>query len=276
MSVHKLHRDKQGRELRIALIGAGGNGSQMLTGLAQLNHALRALGKPGFTVAVIDDDRVSEANVGRQMFYPADVGQYKAVVLVHRINVCFGTEWKAFPARLAASSGRLTHDILIGCVDNAKARNAIRRCAKKTAYWLDLGNQAFSGQVVLGEMLDKRLKMRLPNIADLFPEVVDWRKAEDNEPSCSMAEALAKQELFTNRAMSTFALDLLWRLLRYGEVTTHGVFVNLKSGRTAPLPIDPLVWERFGFKPKASCPPKDRRLTAGCKKEPSVSQALQS
>ena len=58
-----------------SVIGAGGTGSQMLMGLAQLHTAMIALGHPGgLDVTVIDSDQVSEANVGRQMFYPSDVG----------------------------------------------------------------------------------------------------------------------------------------------------------------------------------------------------------
>jgi hypothetical protein len=44
-----------------------------------------------------------------------------------------------------------------------------------------------------------------------------------------------------------YALNLLWELFRYGQITYHGVFVNLKNARTTPLPVDPAAWSRFGY-----------------------------
>ena len=38
-----------------------------------------------------------QANIGRQMFYRADVGHPKASVLVTRINQCTGFSWEAAP-----------------------------------------------------------------------------------------------------------------------------------------------------------------------------------
>src|ERR1700753_2921679 len=81
--------------ITVNLIGAGGTGSQMLTALARINHALLNLNHPGLMVTVFDDDKVSEANLGRQLFAETEIGFYKSVVLVNRINVFFGTSWKA-------------------------------------------------------------------------------------------------------------------------------------------------------------------------------------
>lgn len=38
---------------------------------------------------------VEPFNVCRQPFYPTAVGQYKARVLVNRINLCYGVDWSA-------------------------------------------------------------------------------------------------------------------------------------------------------------------------------------
>ena len=53
-----------------------------------------------------------------------------------------------------------------------------------------------------------------------------------------------------NQAVVTQALVLLWNLLHFGQIEWHGAFVNLKSGRTNPLPVDPEAWARMGFHPK--------------------------
>ena len=46
------------RPIDITLIGAGGTGSQVLSGLARMNQALKALGSSGFHVRVFDGDSV--------------------------------------------------------------------------------------------------------------------------------------------------------------------------------------------------------------------------
>jgi hypothetical protein len=38
---------------------------------------------------------------------------------------------------------------------------------------------------------------------------------------------------------------LLARLFRYGEISYHGGFINLASGLTSVLRIDPQCWERI-------------------------------
>lgn len=245
------------REVVVHVIGAGGTGSQVLTALAQFDHAIRALGHPGFRVTVVDPDRVSDANVGRQMFYPTDIGAYKAEILVHRINLAMGTRWDAVPAKLAASD-RLASDIVLGCVDTRAARFAILRAIERAGggltYWLDFGNSRDSGQVVLGQVSRGGRKRnppdKLPHVGELFPETVDPSlDAKDDGPSCSLAQALEKQSLFVNRAVTVHGMNLLWRLFRYGEIEDHGAFVNLATGHTRPIPVDPEFWARLGYGP---------------------------
>lgn len=245
--------------IKVALVGAGGSGSQMLDYLARLHRALVAKGHPyGLQVTVYDADTVSSANVGRQAFYPCDVHSYKAVTLVNRVNMALGTRWTAKVERVTTnSSGELAKaDLVIGAVDNRSARLGILRSLEHTMsgtrYWLDMGNRASDGQVVLGEVpSDRREKdnpWRLPHAGELFPELVDSAldKIEDDTPSCSLAEALEKQSLFINPSMAMVAGNLLWELFTTGELRVHGAFVNLKDFRMLPLDISHETWARFG------------------------------
>ena len=255
------------KRVNVALVGAGGNGSQMLTGLARLDRAMRSLGHPGgLHVDVIDYDLVTEANVGRQLFSFSDLGLPKAVVLIHRVNLFFGVSWRAIQRR-AEDINLGVYDIVIGCVDSRRSRKEIMVSVEGkfsgTDYWLDIGNKAADGQVVLGEPrklnCKKKCSARLPTVAELFPEIIDESlDGKDNGPSCSLAEALSRQELFINQAVVTHALDILWRLFRYGKISHHGVFVNLESGRTTPLPVDKEVWKRL--KPKKA---RSKKLKEG-------------
>lgn len=60
--------------ITINLVGVGGTGSQVLTSLARINHALIALGHPGLHVVAYDSDEVTLANIGRQQFSMVDIG----------------------------------------------------------------------------------------------------------------------------------------------------------------------------------------------------------
>lgn len=245
--------------VHIALAGAGGNGSQMLSGLARLNCAIRALGHPGLDVTVYDPDDVSEANLGRQLFAPGDVGRNKAAVAVHRINAWFGTAWEASPTAFGSRRAERAQDtsIVISCVDSARARvlvNAeIETWYRKPFYWMDLGNRAADGQVVLGipawHAEHAAYEYRLPTVLELYPELRASAGAADADPgpSCSLAQALERQELFVNQAVVTPALQLLWLVFRHGRTDWCGAFVNLASGRMSPLPVDPQAWARMGY-----------------------------
>jgi len=261
---HTIHSGLLTRRVKIYLVGAGGSGSQVLSGLARLHLAMRSLGHPGgLDVTVFDSDTVSTSNIGRQLFYQTDVGLNKAVVLVHRLNVAFGLDWKAWPGRFGKnlSGGEFsTPDILISCVDTAASRREIAAILDgnfQHLYWLDLGNDTCTGQVVLGEPRrsgerQKRTKdcMRLPTVMELFPELLDPTIPEDDTPTCSLAEALEHQELFICQSVATHALQMLWGLFRYGGQEFSAQFINLRSGIVTPLIIDPEKWQRFFAPPK--------------------------
>jgi hypothetical protein len=120
-------------------------------------------------------------------------------------------------------------------------RQAIDRWVLNTQvlYWLDLGNNASSGQFVLGQPKNSanRKKKRLPTVTELYPEILKRDKQEDDEPSCSAAEALTRQEPFINQNLAYQALGMLTQLLRHGSVSYQGGFCNLATGRLTPLPI---------------------------------------
>lgn len=270
MGVHVLAARYIERPVHIALAGVGGNGSQMLTGLAQLAHAMRALGHPGIEVTAYDPDTVTHANVGRQLFYASDVGLNKAIVAVHRVNQAFATAWEARPTQFQALQWA---DMVISCVDTRAARIEIDRGGRsnrQARYWLDLGNREADGQAILGEWpghaatvrksravgpstfdpATAQVVDRLPTVLELFPEIRTTKDADDTAPSCSLAEAIERQGLFTNRDVVTAALLILETLFRHGRIEWHGAFTNSKTGRRTTLPVDPKSWARMGFNAK--------------------------
>lgn len=239
--------------VEVCLIGAGGTGSQVLTGLARMSHSLVALGHAGLQVSLWDDDLVTEANLGRQLFAPCEIGLSKAAALITRCNRFFGTGWKAVPKKFStAHSGRAA--LYLSCVDSAAARFEIAavlrslqgstRYADVPRYWMDFGNGKDSGQVVLsslGEVKQPNSEKfeavgSLPFVTDEFGGLLRQSETE-SLPSCSLAEALEKQDLFINSIVAQAGCALLWQLFRNGFTLHRGCFVNLSGFRTAPLPV---------------------------------------
>lgn len=237
-----LHR------ITIDLVGMGGTGSQVLTGLGRMNEALQGLGHPGIFVRAWDPDNVEQSNVGRQLFSTSDIGQNKANVLLTRANRYFGLEWESVPEHY---TGVQKSNILITCVDSAAARIAIgaeitksRRANEHTDkcyYWLDIGNLQTTGQVIIGSMFTTSQKgmkenPKLKTVVEFFPQLKKI-KEEKQGPSCSLAEALEKQDLFINSTLAQFGCNLLWKLLREGMIKHQGCYVNLETLTVNPIRI---------------------------------------
>lgn len=236
-------------KVTVTLIGCGGTGSQVLSGLARLSTALVALGHPGLFVTVFDGDIVSEANVGRQLFSDSDIGCNKAMISVSRINRFFGFDWQAEPKMF---KGKYDSNIYISCVDSAKARVEISKqiaVIRKgepythTKYWLDFGNLQTTGQVVLGTVghieqpkSESKPCNMLPNVIKMFPAIKKI-KEKDQGPSCSLAEALNKQDLFINSTLANLGLNILWKLFREGRISSHGCYLTLDSMIVNPMRI---------------------------------------
>lgn len=248
---HKIPTVLLQKKIRVTVVGCGGTGGAVAAGLPYLHQAMLARGHPhGLDVTFIDGDRISRINCVRQPFSESEIGLYKATVLATRINLFWGLGWKASPHFLDESWHEET-DILIGCVDSRKARYMITASHAywNSHYWLDIGNNADTGQFVLGQPDNRRNKknaLRLPTVADLFQEIINSRlDKKDKLPPCSAVAALKRQEPFINQTLAYQALALLARLFHYGRLSHHGGFINLATGRMSPLPVDPAVWKRI-------------------------------
>jgi PRTRC genetic system ThiF family protein len=239
----------------VNLIGAGGTGSQVLTALARINHSLCALGHAGLSVKVFDEDIVTPANLGRQLFTAGELGLNKGVALINRLNRFFGTNWKAVPQMynigLLSAQPDYHASITISCVDTIAARFEIAASFDKTGqgrdkplYWCDFGNSQYTGQVVLATIgnikqpVSKKYEPvgSLPFVTDEFKSLLA-NTDETSTPSCSLVEALTRQDLFINSALANIGASLLWQLFREGMTENRGFFINLKDFRTQPLKV---------------------------------------
>ena len=229
------------KQVRVTVVGCGGTGSAVSAGLPYLHQAMLAWGHPqGLRVTFVDGDKVSRTNCVRQPFSESEVGLYKATVLATRINLFWGLDWEGVP-EFMDEGWRSETDILIGCVDTRKSRKMITATGayQNCHYWLDIGNNADSGQFVLGQpenSKNRKLQRRLPTVAELFPEIVDTQlDRKDKLPPCSAVEALDRQEPFINQALAYHALAMLARLFRRGRISYQGGFTSLSRGCMSPI-----------------------------------------
>ena len=247
--------------ISVNLIGAGGTGSQVLTALARINHALTELNHAGLSVRFWDDDVIMEANLGRQLFAESELGLHKSVALINRTNRFFGTDWKAETQKFEKDylnnlPENATASIYISCVDSVKSRFEIAEILNElkidkgyyrnqSKYWMDFGNSQFTGQVLLSTVGNIRQPNsekfetveNLPFVTEEFGELLIQSETEDDTPSCSLAEALEKQDLFINSTLAQMGSSLLWNLFRNGLTQNRGFFLNLKNFQSQPIKL---------------------------------------
>ena len=216
----------------VFIIGAGGTGSQVITNLARMDTALQASGHPGLHVTLFDPDRF------------------------------FGTAWMAESRRYPPAGTSKNRDdkpelanIIITCTDNVRSRLDLWRFLKKyreitinnektVYYWMDFGNTQTTGQVFIGTV---RNKIKQPVSKEFLPvprmnvitEEVSYSviKEKDSGPSCSLVEALGKQDLYINSMLAQVGCGILWRMFKEGRTLYRGAYVNLDTLRVNPVPV---------------------------------------
>ena len=239
----------------VNLVGAGGTGSQLLSALARINYALLMLRHPGLSVRVFDGDVVTEANLGRQLFFEPELGMNKAVALINRINRSLGFNWKAIPylydehTDTTISSAAVT----ISCVDTAQARFDIAAIlsgsdeisfGSRPVYWMDFGNLQYTGQVLLStiRLVPQPASRKFQPVASLPLITQEYKELllqanHTTAPSCSLAEALSRQDLFINPSLANLGGSLLWTMFREGMTFNRGFFLNLKDFKVQPVRV---------------------------------------
>tara|TARA_Y100000385_G_C13090330_1_gene638417 strand:- start:2129 stop:2824 length:696 start_codon:yes stop_codon:yes gene_type:complete len=212
-------------QTKISLVGCGGTGSILAHHLVRLDLAMRALGHTGLEIRLFDPDVVTEANIGRQLFSEGEVGGNKAEMLAYKLRRNYLVDLSGVPKSYESSHWYKNEDVLIVCVDTKASRKDIRRessgghASRKIV--IDCGNTDNTGQVLMNH----------PDSAvDIYEAWDQLIKGEDsNEPSCSLAEALGRQELFINTHVATACSQMLWGMLRHGGINYRGVFMNFKD-----------------------------------------------
>lgn len=262
-SVYGYYPPPNRTRLAIVLLGCGGTGGYVAPALARLAYALNRFIQDRITpsesfpfphlrrcdLVFIDGDHVTEANLLRQHFVPAELGANKAEALALRYSLAFGIPVRAVPeyidagslSQLIPSSEHLV--ILVTCVDNHATRADVHKCLLDNpdlahyCIWIDAGNELSAGHVVCGHEPAREFSFYpenhtttiLPYVTRIFPEILERRDRHPLEMSCAELAVSQPQIMATNQTAATIITNFLYTLLLYPPLKAHAVFFNILS-----------------------------------------------
>ena len=249
------------------LVGAGGTGSYCAMNLARLAYELR-LRQKAVSLTIVDPDIVEENNIPRSNFCFAEVGWNKAEALARRISAAWGMETgfvkEGFrPALLQNrnsdwnNSPREKLTVIVGCVDNHRARAQIHETVKyynESSYessaprlwWIDGGNGRDNGQILIGNRLGEKdiyqtaqalpILSLLPAPSLQHPELLKGEKtkviapAENGALTCAERIRLGEQSLNVNNRVAVEIGEMLTELLLTQNLKRFATYFDLESG----------------------------------------------
>jgi PRTRC genetic system ThiF family protein len=235
---------------RFILVGCGGTGSWLAPSVARIASVIQEQGKEVMTW-FIDPDHVEAKNIPRQNFCHAELGLNKAATLAARFSAAWGVGITAMGEGINAAAFRPDHQavtIWIGCVDNAKARQALSKALTLNRtqevfrdWWLDCGNTESAGQVLFGSCAEKKqlngafvgskICKALPGPAMVAPDLLKVRPEEKtaNKLSCAEIQLANAQSLAVNQQVAAIASDYLVRIT-HGGLRKFATYFDLESG----------------------------------------------
>jgi molybdopterin/thiamine biosynthesis adenylyltransferase len=282
----KYKVDMADMSFHFIVIGCGGTGSFLIRDLARLiaiknqdiitahekklvDYQAGRIRRPnppmlhGLTIA--DGDVIEEKNIRRQNFVMGDVGRNKAEVMQERYSVAYGLEigccdsYVSSPEHLqqiatSAMTGPYGNiiPVFIGCVDNNATRSLVAQTMDQLrskgvrAFWLDGGNEEFSGQLVLGNNFSMALKdmdlysrdlasrrssiVNMPVVTQVYPEILDVTDKRPDQMSCDDRAVSFPQCIATNITMATLILDFCNHFINMpGELETWMINFDVKK-----------------------------------------------
>lgn len=273
------------RSLRIVQVGCGGTGSHLARMTAAVASALRDRGE-SVELVFCDPDFVEAKNVPRQLFAASDIGRPKAAVLAERYSAAWGLAATIDTARFSAANYQLATNydrrltVIVGAVDNAAARREMARAceanregAQPSVWWIDAGNAADSGQVLVGTDVRSRdlrgsialgAVWRLPAPSLVSPDLLIARDEETAGARLSCAELVAAnlQSQTVNAWSATITGDTLYRLLVARDLRRLATWFDARSGSVRSTPTAPAEIARAARVREATLSPRQPRPKA--------------
>ena len=238
----------------IAVIGCGGTGGFTAEALCRLLTGTQA------AITLVDHDTVEPHNLLRQNFNHQDLGRSKSQALAERLSrqfqrpiayntnpfeITYRNSWPAVPG--------YGHNLILGCVDNTRAREAMHSWLSKThnAWLVDAGNGRTWGQVLIGNATspptpeeafpEPLVCARLPAPALQRPDLLN-PPAEPPAPAadidCAAAIQLTDQDPTINHLMASLIVHVVHRIITV-SCTLMALYIDLEQGTVLPKTATP-------------------------------------
>ena len=245
----------------ITVVGCGGTGGFVAEGLCRLFQGREA------TIVLVDHDRVEPHNLLRQNFTPEDVGRFKSQALAERLarafNRTIGFSVHPFREDEGGPYGRqftglpaYGDSLVIGCADNAAARRAMADSlpGDPRRWWIDAGNDADWGQVLVGNLADPRDRQQPAFIDDTCylapaptlqrPDLLTAVSTRPPDLDCAAALDLTDQDPTINQTMAALVLQIVRRMVA-GTCPFMGLYLDMEQGTVVPAYVTPEAVERL-------------------------------
>jgi len=229
----------------VVCVGCGGTGSFFIKEFARFMAAFQ---KQGVSVAlsIMDGDRIEEKNLERQCFMDEDINNFKALTMAEAVKEGFLLdEVYAFPLYLDEKNQLSTIfddmkkdaeekfrrsvntiNILIGCVDNHRARQVMEAYFKESRviFYFDSANEYSTGEVVFGGKHNGAIIGQ--SRAFYFPNIMKDRSKRASELGCGAINKTSPQHMVTNMMAANLLLGKLIRLIADGKISLGISYFN--------------------------------------------------
>ncbi len=224
----------------VVVVGCGGTGGFVADGLARFLPR-------NIDLILIDMDTVEERNLNRQSFTTADIGLFKSEALAKRLAGKYQRAVQYSVVPVGASD--LPTGIILGCLDNGPARQAIAGHLHDGQWWVDSGNGHNFGQVLIGNSKVDKLRpsfmgglcYRLPLPTIQQPAIL---AQVPRQRSCAEAVAAEEQSPTINQAMGALMLEVVRRIIN-GTCPWMQLYLDLDTGILTPTMASPEVVSRI-------------------------------
>ncbi len=186
---------------KIIVVGCGGTGSLTMGYLARMLRNTRT------SVLLVDGDTVEDKNLERQGFSSCDIGEYKAEMLADEV-LGVGMKCVQYIPDYLIDKSQLPRPekdeftILIGCVDNHRARQVMHQYFYSTdnIMYIDSANEFDAGEVCVA--IRANGKDVAPPRGYYFPDVLTDKSPRADELGCDVVNISAPQHVITNSLMA--------------------------------------------------------------------------
>ena len=258
---HNLNTSREHPQ-NIIVVGVGGTGGFLAEALCRLVTGRRE------NILLIDHDIVEPHNLLRQNFSRPDIGRHKSQVLAERLAGTFGRPigyinepftyemFRNQPMNLDNQNEFMYRsarpDIIIGCVDNAKAREELAKVINdkstpNTPWIVDTGNGRNWGQILIGNSkydeeshysFDETTCYRLPIPTIQRPDLLTYVPEEPPDIDCAAAMDLTDQDPTINQMMASLTVQMIRRMLA-GTCPFMSLYADLDHGTVTPTYATP-------------------------------------